>query len=549
MRPKRTSHGVGKADYYEQRTPCLSKGKERPQSLQTDLSSDSIYELLEAPHSSNSTPQVKCKSRHSASNQKRTSANAKVPCLSSSSSSTSSDFATPQSSPRALRAVHKKALAGGNADYETVSLAYENFKDNPLLDNRQKNIKTVGSKQQTSTEATALATSVASGKPKLIPPRTSLEPIPTPRTMGRRASTTSSRDHSQEIGKQEPVEPHYKSPTRLVRAQDRNVYAEPVYKQSPQPSQPGHGHYKGPKECSELVHKLHGVGPQSKQSLPRRQSQEINTSSNLHPSSLSKTQQKNKSISQSKSKSKEHSDKQDNNRSKTQTNNQSKNNLNQSQSQSAKQTQQKNSKGDQLEQLAQPLLEKEKQRTETTKKEQQQNQRKVLRKVSIPEDEKKKVETKAEVEARRQSPSTYVLIVKDSPSDDDAFVNEADATALEVKTRSIASQPVGIQYPREIPQRKPLTLLDTTKDPADWKLFVPVERKLQPDWFEDLQKKEVKEGMHPRPKSIVDGILYTSRALEEKEEEQAAGASYSLIDPEVFETYDVCRSHPKAVKV
>ena len=82
--------------------------------------------------------------------------------------------------------------------------------------------------------------------------------------------------------------------------------------------------------------------------------------------------------------------------------------------------------------------------------------------------------------------------------------------------------------------------------------YSPVERLLQPDWFEDLRQKEAKE--RPRPTSIVAGVLYTSKALEGAAEEEeptaaAGGATYSLIAPEVFETYDVCRSHPKAVKV
>ena len=41
--------------------------------------------------------------------------------------------------------------------------------------------------------------------------------------------------------------------------------------------------------------------------------------------------------------------------------------------------------------------------------------------------------------------------------------------------------------------------------PAKHQDYIPVEMPMRPDWFNDLQPKE-----KPKPKTIVDGVLYTS---------------------------------------
>ena len=65
--------------------------------------------------------------------------------------------------------------------------------------------------------------------------------------------------------------------------------------------------------------------------------------------------------------------------------------------------------------------------------------------------------------------------------------------------------------------------------------------KLKPDWFDDLKIKE--EPKTPKPTSIIDGVLYTSRALiEEHKEKDKKLNTFNLIEQEVFETYDVCKN-------
>lgn len=494
---------------------------------------------MEAPPGNDNTPKVKCKAKHGAIQQKKTFSKMKVAHSSSSSSSTSSDFATPQASPRESRIVHKKvnkAGVGVNVDYEMVSLAYENFKDNPLLDGRQKKTKSAVLKQLTQKPVTVRANSAAAScKPKHIPPRTCLEPIPTPRTLGRRASTASSRDHSRETGKQED-EPHYKSPSRLIEIRERNVYAEPVYQQDTQAPKPS-GPSKRSKELSEVVHKSQGAGPQGHQSRSRQQVYE--TTEQDFPSKLkSNCQEKNKSTSN------EPKENQGRNLSQSMPNKLSNNSDNGSKSQSAKQSQQRIRKV-QPEQMAFSLKEKEKRRTGKGEKEEQENVRKVLENVSNSlQKGKKKDLAKTEMDDKNQSQGVKH---REEISKDDVFANESNEADLVDKTRVVAIN--GGANPCDTAQKKLTIPLERQKNPADFQPYVPVERKLQPDWFEDLRNKEAKEGIEPRPKSIVDGVLYTSRALAAEEKEQAAGASYSLIDPEVFETYDVCRSHPKAVKV
>ena len=51
----------------------------------------------------------------------------------------------------------------------------------------------------------------------------------------------------------------------------------------------------------------------------------------------------------------------------------------------------------------------------------------------------------------------------------------------------------------------------------------------------------------PKPKEILDGVLYTSRALQEETQIYEKGlAKFSLIEPEVFQTYDVCQRREKS---
>ena len=88
-----------------------------------------------------------------------------------------------------------------------------------------------------------------------------------------------------------------------------------------------------------------------------------------------------------------------------------------------------------------------------------------------------------------------------------------------------------------------------TKAKRTFKNYTPVEMKMKPDWFEELKIKENKN--QPRPTSIVDGVLYTSKALmdeDNKKMENKKINSFNLIEPEVFQTYDVCRNSTKDIE-
>ena len=562
-RPTRTSRG---GNYYDKATtPRLSSSqqqtKKRPQSLQAEASCDSIYELLEVPRSCDSTPQVKVKARQGA--QRRPTNKLRAAYSSSSSSSlsgASSEFATPQASPRVSRLVHRKTTktrsGGSSTDYEPVNLSYENFRDNPLLDSRKKNIIC---KQQAKSAATGSSSAgTMATKPKQIPPRTCLEPIPTPRTMGRRASTaSSSRDPSREKGppaREGGEEPHYKNPPKPVLAGGgNNVYAEPTY----QLGRSGYGTTDRLKQGGGTGQEAHVQKTQivKEKTLPQGSSSDRQLGNKINNQSISD------SHNQSKDLSKKHShnqtvpkvgnqpSKQSSNRSNSQSNKQSKN-----------QVQSKKSQEDQSEL---PKLKQDKGKA--------QNGRQASE-TGPPLDKMVKEET----QQQRHSPDS-IQSRKGKPYDDEELNGTKKDTNLVEQIICVTHLPDNGLQPAVLLDKKPRiqqsmaeaqsqhTVAKAQSRQAvaeaqseqtassDWQPYVPLERKrLQPDWLEDLRLKEEageQSGQPPpRPKSIVDGVLYTSRALE-AEAETSGGASYSLIAPEVFETYDVCRSPPKAVKV
>ena len=126
----------------------------------------------------------------------------------SSSSDSESDFKTPQASPK-FSQKHRNS----SSIYEDIDIglqSYQNFVDNPLLKNKNKSTLPTKVEQRPS--------SVIS-KGKVIPPRTSQDPIPTPRQS---RSLTRSRDQSIESLNSlnslprkiypKKKEPHYKIP-------------------------------------------------------------------------------------------------------------------------------------------------------------------------------------------------------------------------------------------------------------------------------------------------------------------------------------------------
>jgi len=125
------------------------------------------------------------------------------------------------------------------------------------------------------------------------------------------------------------------------------------------------------------------------------------------------------------------------------------------------------------------------------------------------------------------------------------------------KSNGIATLPDGSKYPCVIVQKK--TKKDSNSDQNKQnkdkiveeippkkaeriaKNYIPTEMPMKPDWFDDLKiKKDKKET--PRPTSIIDGVLYTSKALIEADSKTKKLATFNLIEPEVFETYDVCKN-------
>ena len=127
------------------------------------------------------------------------------------------------------------------------------------------------------------------------------------------------------------------------------------------------------------------------------------------------------------------------------------------------------------------------------------------------------------------------------------------------KSKAIATLPDGSKYPCVIVQKKAkstenslkrenkLKKEDSTppqKSQRNFKDYIPVEMKMKPDWFDDLKVKDEPKG--PQPTSIIDGVLYTSRALIEEEKcKYQKLNTFNLIQPEVFETYDVCKNYTR----
>jgi len=173
LSPVRPSRIRGK-NYPQQRPNknCDNNKLNRPKSLQEN-SPEPLYEILTPPSNT----------FHAANRRNY-----------SSSDSDSDDFRTPQASPKFIRPSTKnknKNIATRKSDiYEDIEVgqSYENFNDNPILE-KSKKISRMITKQD---KDYALPTKI--NKPKIIPPRTCQEPIPTPR----KSSLTRSRNQSTE---------------------------------------------------------------------------------------------------------------------------------------------------------------------------------------------------------------------------------------------------------------------------------------------------------------------------------------------------------------
>ena len=144
--------------------------------------------------------------------------------------------------------------------------------------------------------------------------------------------------------------------------------------------------------------------------------------------------------------------------------------------------------------------------------------------------------------------------------------HEAEGEVLIKKTKGIATLADGSKYPCVIVQKKPkknsslgkagnnseklVTEMDDSEveDVKEYQDYTPTPMPvMKNDWLAALEPK-ARVDRTPKPKEIVDGVLYTSKAFEEESQIYEMGlAKFSLIEPEVFQTYDVCKQ-PSLVK-
>ena len=410
----------------------------------------------------------------------------------SSSDSGEEDFKTPQASPRCLRQAKPQTLQQAMSIYEDVEVGsqpYQNFLDNPLINGNKRASQSFSEEPSNNRPA----------RPKMIPPRTSQDPIPTPR----KSSLSRSRDQSVESLHSlttlprkiypKKKEPHYKVPPsnpRPVNPNDCHLYSELVYEDDQKFNERNTN-----KNSTEAVNNNMKLPDQIRQ--------------NKQQESL-KLSQKNQS--------------------------------------SRKQEQEKLS-GKSLE-----------------KKQKYQNNYPHSSLRADGTQSKQKINICKNNDLENNSNRFADANVKvELTGEDDKFYDAQEHTGevLVKKSKAIATLPDGSKYPcvivqkkskndnilkKESKEKKEAALVDDTppkKYQRNFKNYTPVEMKLKPDWFDDLKIKE--EPKTPKPTSIIDGVLYTSRALieEHKEKDKKLNQklnTFNLIEQEVFETYDVCKN-------
>ena len=386
-----------------------------------------------------------------------------------SSSDSDSDFRTPQASPRLMRQAAKNIRRQSDV-YEDVDIgtqSYQNVRDNPLI-NASK-----GSSQRLSDDSSLKHNT----KPKMIPPRKSQEPIPTPR----KSSLSRSRDQSVESLHKMSLslprklypkkEPHYKVPPPNPRpvnpVDDCHLYSQIVYED------------EGDKQsCNDL-------GKRSQQPDQIRQNKHMERS---------KLSDKKQSSGNSLRKSVESITKYQN-----------------------------NYPGGRSESRS-------KQKSNTFKN-------------GDP--------------VKNSNEHTDSNVKVELTGEEDRFYDAKEE--LVKKSKAIATLPDGSKYPCVIVQKKAKSTenslkrekhlkTEVDKPPQkaqrNFKNYTPVEMKMKPDWLDDLKVKDESKG--PPPTSIIDGVLYTSRALIEEEKSKSQKLNtFNLIKPEVFETYDVCKNYTR----
>ena len=398
-----------------------------------------------------------------------------------SSSDSESDFRTPQASPKLMRQEVRNIKRQSDV-YEDVDIgtqSYQNVRDNPLINATKK------SSHRLSDDPT----SCTKDRPKMIPPRKSQDPIPTPR----KSSLSRSRDQS--------VESLHKMSLSLPR----KLYhkKEPHYKVPPPNPRP----VNPVNDChlySQIVYEDEG----DKQSFIDMKKKSINSSKRpQHPDQIrqlehmerSKLSDKKQSSGNSKRKSVESISKYQNNYP------------------DGRMPSDRSQSGS-------------KQKSNICKNGDLQNNPNEL------------VDSDVKVELT---------------GEEDRFYDAKEE--LVKKSKAIATLPDGSKYPCVIVQKKAKSTENSLKrenklktdigtppqkSQRNFKNYTPVEMKMKPDWFDDLKIKVEPKG--PRPTSIIDGVLYTSRALIEEEKCNTQKLNtFNLIQPEVFETYDVCKNYTR----
>jgi RanBP-type and C3HC4-type zinc finger-containing protein 1 len=386
----------------------------------------------------------------------------------------------------------KNKTARTSSIYEDVDVgqSYENFNDNPVLE-KSKKISRMVTKHD---KDYALPSKI--NKPKIIPPRTSQDPIPTPRksslTRSRNQSTESiNRINSLTRETHPKKEPYYKVPPpnpKLVNPNDHHFYSEPLYEEDQQ------------------------ITKRDNQSDPRNIQKERDSNQNIKKSNVSKSNKSSgsqKSLRKGPEKRNVHPDKQDTSR--------------------PDESRIKSPPGKQDQNIPPNLKSKQK-----------------IRKTST------------DLETRTNNDTDTRVEVELSEADDRFYdTKEEQGAVLIKKSKGVATLPNGSKYPCVIVQRKakkegkseskkPNTAeknieeIPPKKAERKVKDYIPTEMPFKPDWFDDLKIK--KESKTARPTSIIDGVLYTSKALIDSDSKSKKLGTFNLIEPEVFEMYDVCKN-------
>ena len=166
---------------------------------------------------------------------------------------------------------------------------------------------------------------------------------------------------------------------------------------------------------------------------------------------------------------------------------------------------------------------------------------KKTRKDKNPYEEVKPLPKKIELEVEEYNP--YDEITPRVKRKSQKSVKKSREQHIEKKesrkvSSSDKSDSSSVKYAKPTPKSKRKKTEE--QEPEENRDYIPVEMPMRPDWFNDLQPKD--KSAAPQPKSIVDGVLYTSGLyLDDEGKKESKPISFNLIKPEIFEMYDVCQ--------